>query len=80
MSDGYSFGKADQKQPIESKTFSSSLVDQAQYDPNTQTLEVTLNSGRSYTVQAFSPAEWSAFQNAWSAGRFFNDVIRHREV
>jgi hypothetical protein len=60
----------------ETKSFSSSLVSDATYNASTQTLDVSLTNGRSYTVENFPPGEWAQFKASWSPGRFFNDRIK----
>ena len=66
----------DSNSTLDSKVFNSSLVNSATYDSSTQTLTVTLNSGREYTVEGAAPDLWAGFKSAWSAGRFFNEFIK----
>lgn len=57
----------------------SSLVLSAAYDPDTETMILTLRSKpepKNYTYNKFPASVWAEFVQASSKGKFFGDVIR----
>ena len=55
---------------------SSSAIGAASYNPETLTLSVTFNNGRTYTHPGISPATAAAFEAAPSAGAYYDAVLR----
>lgn len=55
---------------------SSSNIDEATYDEDTQTLTVSFSSGSTYDYHNVDRAVWQSFKNAPSAGQFFQRTIR----
>ena len=66
-------------QEPETVNFASSNIDSAQYDPQTQQLDVTfLRTGATYSYPGVPVSVWEAFKNAPSAGHFLRQEIAGR--
>lgn len=63
---------------IEQKSFSSSLIDTAEYDADKKLLTVNFLNGRSYEHQDVTPDVWAGLRDAFSAGRFWNQFLKGR--
>lgn len=58
----------------------SSHIDAVAFDGDTDTLTITFNDGRSYDYLNVPAATARDFQNAGSAGQFFQRQIKQRFV
>lgn len=56
----------------------SSSLKSAEYDHKTRTLDVTFNTGRTFTYQDVGPDLWRGLKTAGSAGSFLHNSIRGR--
>jgi len=63
---------------VEQKSFSSSLIDSAAYDAEKKVLTVNFLNGRSYDHQDVPPEVWAGLRDAFSAGRFWNQMLKGR--
>ncbi len=61
---------------METTTVDSSTIAQIRYEAETQTLEITFNSGRVYRYFAIPVSLHRAFVGCDSKGKFFNENIR----
>jgi hypothetical protein len=63
---------------VKSKIFAnSSVIASASWDTATRLLTVTFKSGKVYTTTVPVPEEtWDGFDNATSAGQYFNENIK----
>ena len=57
-------------------SLNSSAISWVDYDPWSRTLEITFQSGRTYTLQGVPEYHYIGLLNASSAGRYFNDHLR----
>lgn len=62
--------------PSRTHTFTSRAVSFATYDPDTQVLEVTFNTGRTYTHPGVPESVFEDFISAPSAGSFYGSQIK----
>lgn len=54
----------------------SSAIAWVDYHPLSRTLEITFQSGRTYTLRGVPAHHYTGLLNAASAGRYFNDHLR----
>lgn len=57
-------------------TFNSSNIKAASYDPDSRSLEVSFQHGKTYSYANVDPATWDKFRAAKSPGAFHHDRIR----
>ncbi|HKR24291.1 MAG TPA: KTSC domain-containing protein [Allosphingosinicella sp.] len=56
----------------------SSVIREARYDPDRETLDIVFTTGRRYLYRGVPPEAADAFRAAFSKGRHFNVHIRDR--
>lgn len=61
---------------IQRANLNSSAFSSAQYDDETQELEVTWRSGQTYTLQGVPPDVYAAFVSSPSPGSFWHSVLK----
>lgn len=62
--------------PQEQKTFRSTAILSGSYDPDSQELEITFQSGKTYTYYNVPEHEWQGLCAADSAGRYVRQHIQ----
>jgi hypothetical protein len=62
---------------METRTFKSTNVEEASYDPVKSRLIVTFGEGRQYQYDRVPPKVWEKFKESGSAGRFVNEELQH---
>lgn len=58
--------------------FQSTALSRASYDPESQTLDITFTSGRSFTYEAVPERVFAELRDAPSPGSFYHNNIRDR--
>jgi len=64
--------------PLLTHAFNSTAIADATYDTDTQVMQVTFTSGKTYTHEMVPEAEWDRFCAASSAGSYYGSNIRGR--
>lgn len=58
--------------------FQSTALSRASYDPESQTLDITFTSGRSFTYESVPERVFEELRDAPSPGSFYHNNIRDR--
>ena len=64
--------------PRLSANFQSTAISRGTYDTDTQTLELTFATGRSYTFENVPEDIWTGLESASSPGTYFAQNIKGR--
>jgi KTSC domain len=64
--------------PRYSQRFQSTALSSGDYDTDTNTLDLTFTSGRSYTYENVPEHVWEGLVSARSAGQYFYQNIKDR--
>ena len=62
--------------PRLSCTFQSTALSSASYDPDSETLDITFTSGRSFTYEGVSQKVFEELRDAPSPGSYFHSEIK----
>ena len=63
---------------VESREWTSSLVNKTEYTPDTMELIIEFNNGKKYLYKNFSEKQYQAFCDAESQGKHFLTEIRKK--